>query len=565
MFTSVLRAPGFRAGASLLASLSFALAGLVAYSGLTTRPAAASVTTGSSYDVVTAAGLVHNAGGAGWYGDERRRHLATSIVGMSVLPDGHGYWLAGLNGAVFPFGTAHFYGSLRSRRLRWRQEIVSIAASPKARGYFLIGRDGTVTSFGDAPRITRLAWQHERRIGPMVAAAVTPSGHGAWLVNARGDVYPVGGATNYGSLAKTAISSPVTAMTRTPDGRGYWIADEKGQVFAFGDAGRVGLKSSPSTPVVSLATASGTGYWAATATGQVFAGGTAPWEGRLPSTSLPAGVRVAAIVPAARPAVRNSVSLAGSVGFDVNWPQCAPRGSLRVGSLPTLSGRSVAVVGVDGWAIGSYNSCLRAEVAWAARASAHYQLYMFINSPASATDGGQSGPDGLCSAKTGSARQHCIAYNYGYNAATRAVAYAASRGAHAQMWWLDVENASCARGEWSRPGSGEWWSCDHWLNAVTINGAMAGLRSRHLTGGVYGTSLQWGAITGHYILSGHVPLWIAGAYWTSPPYPARFHYPGPSANAAFCAGRYNFAGGHPVLLQETPGSNGYPFDPDYAC
>ena len=34
---------------------------------------------------------------------------------------------------------------------------------------------------------------------------------------------------------------------------------------------------------------------------------------------------------------------------------------------------------------------------------------------------------------------------------------------------------------------------------------------------------------------------------------------------AFCTAKYGFAGGRTWLLQETPGPNNYPFDPDYAC
>ena len=35
--------------------------------------------------------------------------------------------------------------------------------------------------------------------------------------------------------------------------------------------------------------------------------------------------------------------------------------------------------------------------------------------------------------------------------------------------------------------------------------------------------------------------------------------------AAYCGAKYAFAGGATWILQETPGPNDYPFDPDYAC
>ncbi|MGH9295668.1 MAG: hypothetical protein ACRD0B_10085, partial [Acidimicrobiales bacterium] len=82
------------------------------------------------------------------------------------------------------------------------------------------------------------------------------------------------------------------------------------------------------------------------------------------------------------------------------------------------------------------------------------------------------------------------------------------------------------------------------------------------------TAVQWKGITGGYVPhggKGTLPLWIAGAYWTSPPYPAKYGYPAPSANAPYCGGSHSFAGGAPVILQETPGPNNYAYDPDLAC
>ena len=143
--------------------------------------------------------------------------------------------------------------------------------------------------------------------------------------------------------------------------------------------------------------------------------------------------------------------------------------------------------------------------------------------------------------------------------------YASSEDATSKMWWLDVENGTCHPGEWSDLKKGEWWSCDTTLNADTILGAVSALRRRGIKAGVYCTKLQWQQITGGYLVPGGMPLWIAGARWTSPPYPARYHYAAESANDAFCAGDYDFGGGVVRLLQETPGRNGYPFDPDYAC
>lgn len=526
---------------------------------------ASAATNPHTYDLVSSNGTVYNFGGAGFYGDEKGHHLAGAIVSMSITSNGRGYWLAGTNGSVFNFGDAKWYGSLASRHLTGSKAIVAIHSMSNNKGYWLVARNGTITHFGDATAINRLAGQHEAYSGSIVGAAMTPSGHGAWLVNADGDVYTVGAATSYGSLAGRRLSSRVTAIAATPDGKGYWLTDKKGAVYAFGDATTKQLDSSPDSTVVGIAHgASQRGYWAVTGTGTVIPGGGETVTSTA-KTVLGSSNDITDIAPAIPPVPRYTSPASGSVGFDVNWPQCTPQGSSAAKSLPSLSSRSMAVVGVDGWAMDSYNSCLSAEASWAAHASSSYELYMFLNSPQSATSGDQTGPDGTCADKSGTARSKCLAYNYGYNSATDAVAYASSVGAHSHRWWIDVENGSCGSSEWSDLGAGDWWSCNHTLNSQTIAGAVAGLKAKNVAPGIYCTSVQWAEITGNYKLADDLPLWIAGAYWTSPPYPSSYHYPSPSENASFCAGDHDFAGGHAALLQETPGDNGYPYDPDYAC
>ncbi|MHB8246378.1 MAG: glycoside hydrolase family 25 domain-containing protein [Acidimicrobiales bacterium] len=531
-----------------------------------------------TYDLVSATGRVYHYGGAGWYGDARHIHLNGTIIAMSVAPHGTGYWLAGARGSVYNFGSAKWYHSLANQRLAWSQYIVSIHSTADGKGYWLINRSGVIHSFGDAPPITYKPGQTSH-LSRLVGGAVTPSGHGAWLTNAAGDIYTVGAATNYGSLSGQTLSSPITAIASTPDGRGYWLTDQKGDVFGFGDAAMPNATGSAPSRVVGITASNTQGYWATTVTGVVISGGGSQPPGttqasdnqqapksQATSSNAPLPSNIRAIAATVQPPPKYPPAPAGSIGYDVNWPQCGSNGSSQAGPLPTLSSKSVAVVGVDGWATGPYNPCLASEAAWAQHASWPFQLYMFLNSPGSPTDGGQTGPAGNCSTLTNAPRQRCIAYNYGYNAAVQAVAYATSADVHSNMWWIDVENGSCAPGEWSNPSNAQWWSCDLWLNAATIQGAINGLRSQHVVAGIYGTSLQWGQITNNYVVPGpSIPLWVAGAYWTSPPYPTSYHYPPPSQNAGFCAGNYDFAGGTAQLLQETPGNNGYPYDPDLAC
>jgi hypothetical protein len=372
------------------------------------------------------------------------------------------------------------------------------------------------------------------------------------------------------------LSSPITGFMRSYDGRGYSLVDQRGVVASFGDAARPVVPKALDSPVVSMTPApANAGYWAVSASGYVIPGGV-PSRGGL--ARLQGGTLITAIASAVTTVVTPPKPYPSSTyGYDVNWPQCQSPGSSAGGTLPGAPSYpagsrnyTVAIVGVDGWAVDDYNSCLGAEANWASRAVAPggstpaYQLYLFLNSPSSTSTADQTGPAGTCANLATSARPSCRAYNYGYNAASRALAYANSKGAHAAIWWLDVENDACAPGEFNNSGNGEWWSCTASLNARTIQAALDALRANHIEAGVYSTSVQWGAITGNYHPSGsQVPLWIAGADWTSPPYPSG--YSGPSVLSPWCQGSYNFAGGRPMLLQETPGSNNYPFDPDWAC
>jgi len=312
-------------------------------------------------------------------------------------------------------------------------------------------------------------------------------------------------------------------------------------------------------------TPDGTGDWVAERNGTVVSLGAAPAHGSLSRTQGTAPVTSIAAMPVADVSPLQYPS--GSFGYDINWPQCEGPASTQTVPLPGAPSYpagtaeyTIAIVGVDGWAVGAPNQCLQAEVAWAAGAvgtnGAPYDLYMFLNSPSPSDTIDQQGPFGTCDDFSGSQQATCLAYNYGYNSAQAAMGYAASQGASSPVWWLDIENDLC----------GQYWSCDQALNSLTIQGALDFLHSQNVTAGIYSTAVQWQGITGGYVPSGpQVPIWVAGAYWTSPPYPPNYGYWPPATLAPFCSAKYAFAGGETWLLQETPGPNDYPFDPDYAC
>ncbi|MGO9912618.1 MAG: hypothetical protein ACLPQS_15840 [Acidimicrobiales bacterium] len=530
-----------------------------------------------AYDLVSANGTVTSFGHAGNFGGAQGIHLAAPIVGMATTPDGLGYWLVARDGGVFTFGDARFFGSLGGGKHTAAHDEVAIVPTVDGEGYWLCDASGVVTAFGDAPKLPSLL--PSLATVPIVGISVLHDQKGAWVVNADGVVFHLGQSYVYGSLKGKTLAQPIVGMARTSNGRGYWLTDSKGDVFPFGHATPAIAARALKAPIVAISAApEGRGYWAVSAGGYVIPGGV-PSRGGLARLSGPLLiVGIATAPPLTSPAP--SPYPPGSVGYDVNWPQCEKAGSKATGVMPGppvdpsgTAAYSVAILGVDGWAVSDYNSCLAAEVRWADKATVAgsttppaYQLYLFLNSPASTSTIDEHGPAGTCASVAAKDEPTCLAYNYGYNSALDAVTYAASEGASAQMWWLDIENDACAPGEWNAAGDGEWWSCEQSLNDLTIQGALDALHADKVTAGVYSTALQWNAITGHYVPSGTpVPLWIAGAVWTSPPFPRSYGYLATTALDPWCDGHYDFAGGTPSLLQETPGSNDYPYDPDYAC
>jgi hypothetical protein len=212
----------------------------------------------------------------------------------------------------------------------------------------------------------------------------------------------------------------------------------------------------------------------------------------------------------------------GASGFSISWPQCGQ-------AFPAVP-YQVAVVGVTGGRAFYQNPCLADQFAWAQAASVPPALYMNLNAPAGRTAArGLIGPAGGPCPEN----QACQAFNYGYNSALHALAYARSQGATAALWWLDIE-------------TGNTWSEDRALNARIIQGAIDGLRTQGVAVGIYSTAPQWNEIAGGF--SPKVPVWVAGAS-------------GRAEAPTFCTPTAAFGGGAPALVQYPGG----PFSGEYAC
>ncbi len=163
---------------------------------------------------------------------------------VASVPSGHGGWiLYGSSGVVVPFGDAHWYGDASNlgpsetgfppygSAIPYFQGIV---ATPDGRGYWLVGLDGGVFAFGDATYYGSMGGQ--RLNAPISGIASTSDGRGYWLVAYDGGVFSFGDAVFHGSMGGKPLNAIVIGIAAVPDGGGYWVAGMDGGVFAFGDA-----------------------------------------------------------------------------------------------------------------------------------------------------------------------------------------------------------------------------------------------------------------------------------------------------------------------------------------
>ncbi len=235
-------------------------------------------------------------------------------------------------------------------------------------------------------------------------------------------------------------------------------------------------------------------------------------------------VAVATLVSAATPAL---AAAAGTIGYDVSWPQCGA---------PLPPNPAFAVVGVSGGKPLTDNPCLATQYRWAAGAPGPPAFYMNTSSPGAAATAldwyAQRSPNPACSR---TAEIPC-AYNFGFGAARHAFAHAqAQTGAAARHpWWLDVETDN------------SWSATDLSSNLAAIHGAIDYLRGQGVAVGIYSVPSMWTTITGGAALSG-MPLWTAGART--------------AAEAAALCARPSFTGGPVVMTQFIEGG----FDRDYVC
>ena len=164
----------------------------------------------------------------GWDSQAAPGHLNQPIIGMAATGDGKGYWNVAVDGGLFAFGDAGFYGSMGAHPLN--RPIVGIAASPDGRGYWLVASDGGIFAFGDAHFAGSMGGQPLNR--PIVGMAANGR-LGYWEVASDGGIFSFGGAPFYGSTGAIHLVLPVVGMAPVPGGGGYWLVAADGGLFAF--------------------------------------------------------------------------------------------------------------------------------------------------------------------------------------------------------------------------------------------------------------------------------------------------------------------------------------------
>jgi ribosomal protein L24E len=238
------------------------------------------------YWLAGADGSVYPFGSAASYGSLTGTAVHSPVAGLAATPTGHGYWLAGADGGIFAFGDARFLGSMGAQPLN--RPIVGMASTATGNGYWFVASDGGLFAFGDAGFLGSMGAQPLNR--PIVGMAATPSGHGYWLVASDGGLFAFGDAGFYGSTGNIRLNQPIVGMTPTPSGHGYWFVASDGGIFNFGDAGFYGSTGDIrlNQPIVGMTpTPSGHGYWFVASDGGIFNFGDAGFWGSAGEVALP--------------------------------------------------------------------------------------------------------------------------------------------------------------------------------------------------------------------------------------------------------------------------------------
>jgi hypothetical protein len=166
---------------------------------------------------------------------------------------------------------------------------------------------------------------------------------------------------------------------------------------------------------------------------------------------------------------------------DVSWPNCGT--SAKTGDV-----FATGIIGVTGGLDFHPNPCLGQEATW----FSHYAVYINTGYPGRARGQKYLSSPRHCAPTEDS----CLAYNYGFNAATYAIRYASLQNVHADIWWLDVETENS-------------WTDNFLVNRQFLRGAEAATKQKvwFATVGIYSSPNQWNEIVGPW--QNKLPVWLA--------------------------------------------------------
>jgi hypothetical protein len=184
---------------------------------------------GNGYWMADGNGDVFAAGDATVFGG--RASHADDVAAFAARPQGDGYWLATRTGSVERAGAAPTFSGAT---VAVSQPITALAPTGSGAGLWMAAIDGGVFTFGDAAFFGSMGGMRLNQ--PIVGMAPTPTGRGYWLVASDGGIFSFGDAVFFGSMGGSVLNQPIVGMSATPSGAGYWMVAADGGIFAFGDA-----------------------------------------------------------------------------------------------------------------------------------------------------------------------------------------------------------------------------------------------------------------------------------------------------------------------------------------
>jgi len=260
----------------------------------------------TGYWIAGSDGSIKPFGNAAYGGSMGGASLNEPVVGMAALPTSKGYWLVASTGGVFAFGTAQFYGSMGGQTLN--EPVVGMAATPTYKGYWLVAATGGIFAFGAAQFHGSMGGKTLNK--PVVGMAADPATGGYWLVAATGGIFAfdvpflgtpmtINPALPSGGSNSESVTAPIVGMAATNTGGGYWLVGSNGAIYAFGNAGYYnslpGEGFTSNGPIKGMVpTAGDNGYWLVGSTGGVFSFGDAHFYGSA-SGKFSSGITAVAI------------------------------------------------------------------------------------------------------------------------------------------------------------------------------------------------------------------------------------------------------------------------------